>query len=51
VVPVERLIRLLHAAGYRGSYDLEVIVPSWSSGECQDVVRSAGQWFAALWDN
>jgi sugar phosphate isomerase/epimerase len=49
VIPVGQLIRALHAAGYRGPYELEVITPSMSVDECQTVMRDAGEWFAALW--
>ncbi len=51
VIPVEQLVRALDAAGYRGPYELEVITPTMSVDDCQTVMRSAGEWFAALWQN
>ncbi|MCU1362941.1 MAG: Xylose isomerase domain protein barrel [Acidimicrobiaceae bacterium] len=49
VIPVEEMIRALHDAGYRGFYENEVLVRT-ERAACIEAVRSAREWFDALWD-
>jgi sugar phosphate isomerase/epimerase len=51
VIPLDDLILAVHAAGYRGAYELEVITPSMTPDECRALVHSAGEWFAGLWND
>jgi sugar phosphate isomerase/epimerase len=48
VVPVEALVRCLDAAGFEGFYEDEILGVT-GPAECLAGIRSARQWFEALW--